>query len=247
MQEAVGDDGPGRTWSLRHEWSRAFTIMLVLLLLASVATFAGVRQLVGHFSTSAGRLDREATIVAALRSGLNDHEDRGHELLAGAPVNRTVFVRQQHEISAEFRRAIAVFPVGKDTTDVLRRTAARWQATLTGVGLWGDQVRTATAHPELQAPFGTRSDEARILLDGLQRPSLEALKARLVNEAALERILMILLAGLFGLAVVVTVYFRRRMTTDLVRPVESMHEGVLKLQSGDYGHRIEVARARRAR
>lgn len=243
MQEAVGDDGPGRTWSLRREWSRAFNIMLVLLLLASVATFAGVRQLVGHFSNSAGRLDRESTIVASLRAGLNDHEDRGHELLAGAPEDRKVFLRQQDEISAEFRRAIAVFPTGKDTTDVLRRASSLWQATLTEVGLWGDQVRTSTgAHPELQAAFGTRSDRARILLDGLQRPSLEALNARLTNEAALERLLMVLLAGLFGLAVAVTVYFRRRMTTDLVRPVECMHEGVLKLQSGDYEHRIEVAR-----
>ena len=61
MQEAVGVDDPGRTWSLRREWSRAFTIMLMLLLLASVATFAGVRQLVGHFSHSAGQLDASAT------------------------------------------------------------------------------------------------------------------------------------------------------------------------------------------
>ena len=50
------------------------------------------------------------------------------------------------------------------------------------------------------------------------------------------------LAGLFGLAVAATVYFRRRMARDLVRPVATMHQGVLKLQAGDYGHRIAVAR-----
>src|SRR6202044_2331792 len=27
----TGGEGPGRTWSLRREWSRAFTIMLMLL------------------------------------------------------------------------------------------------------------------------------------------------------------------------------------------------------------------------
>ena len=37
-------------------------------------------------------------------------------------------------------------------------------------------------------------------------------------------------------------YFRRRMVKDLMRPVDSLRRGVLKLQAGDYSHRIDVAR-----
>jgi diguanylate cyclase (GGDEF)-like protein len=58
----------------------------------------------------------------------------------------------------------------------------------------------------------------------------------------LERILIASLTGLFLLALAVTVYFRRRMAKDLLRPVATMHECVLKLQSGDYSNRIDVAR-----
>ena len=36
-QRGTGGDAPGRTWSLRREWSRAFVIMLLLLLLAAGA------------------------------------------------------------------------------------------------------------------------------------------------------------------------------------------------------------------
>ena len=58
----------------------------------------------------------------------------------------------------------------------------------------------------------------------------------------LGTILIIVLIGAFGLASAVTVYFRRRMNNDLMRPVASMHESVLKLEAGEYDHRIEVAR-----
>ena len=58
----------------------------------------------------------------------------------------------------------------------------------------------------------------------------------------LERLLIGLLIGLFAIAVAVTVYFRRRMVRDLLRPVASMHLGVAKLHSGEYEHRLVVLR-----
>ena len=53
---------------------------------------------------------------------------------------------------------------------------------------------------------------------------------------------MVLLAGLFVLALAATVYFRRRMAQDLVRPVASLRQGVLKLQAGEFTNRITVSR-----
>ena len=80
------------------------------------------------------------------------------------------------------------------------------------------------------------------LLGDLGDPSLQAMDVGLAHGADLERVLIIALTGLFGLALAVTVYFRRRMAKDLLRPVASMHQGVVKLQAGDYDHRIEVVR-----
>ena len=57
-KHVVAGDGPGRTPSLRREWSRAFRIMSVLLLAAGLATLAGV--LVKEFSGRAHELDRES-------------------------------------------------------------------------------------------------------------------------------------------------------------------------------------------
>ncbi|MEO8328945.1 MAG: EAL domain-containing protein [Candidatus Nanopelagicales bacterium] len=64
----------------------------------------------------------------------------------------------------------------------------------------------------------------------------------LAHGVDLERILVITLTGLFAVASAMTVYYRRRMAKDLMRPVASMHQGVLTLQAGDYNHHIEVAR-----
>jgi diguanylate cyclase (GGDEF)-like protein/PAS domain S-box-containing protein len=242
MTNGAGE-GLGRTWSLRREWSRAFTIMLVLLLVASIATFAGVRQLVGHFSGTAHQLDQESTIVASLQAGLIAHEATAHVLLSGTPGDRGAFLRDQDQISTSFQNALRAFPVGNNTTEVLRQAERSWEAALTKVGLWGDQVqRFQGPHDEQQAGLGADSDQARELLSGLQKPVLTAMRTRVANDLGLERLLMVVLAGLFGLALVVTVYFRRRMAKDLVQPVASMHQGVTKLQAGDYDYRIEVAR-----
>ena len=241
--KAVGVDGVGRSWSLRREWSRAFTIMLALLLVASLATFLSVRQLVTQFSGPARQLDRQSTIVASLDTSLVAHETTAHQLLAGVPVDRQAFLREQAAISIAFNQALRAFPTAAN--DALVRHADRsWRAALTKVGLWGDQfVRFQGPQPDaLQQQLGQDSDQARGLLAGLEKPSLVAMRQGLTEAADVERLLMISLVGLFGLALAATVYFRRRMAKDLVRPVASLHRGVVKLQSGDYAHRIEVAR-----
>jgi diguanylate cyclase (GGDEF)-like protein len=236
-------DRAPRTWSLRREWSRAFAVMLILLLIASIATFAGVQQLVGQFRGSAHQLDREASSVLALRTALNAHEDLGHALLSGAPVNRPAFVRQQDQIVRIFDTTLTTFPAGAATRGRLHQAEHAWHTALTRVGLWGDQVATLHGdHPALQAPFGTDSDAARALLDDLQNPSLVSMRARLADGERLERLLLEALTAVFGLALAATAYLRRKMTKDLLRPVAGMHEGVLKLQAGEYDHRIEVVR-----
>jgi diguanylate cyclase (GGDEF)-like protein len=239
----VGAGGAGRIWSLRREWSRAFSIMLGLLLLAAVATVIGVSGLVNQVDGTARQLRHESAASESLQSALVAHEEVAHKLLSNEPVNRAAFVQEQHEISRQFDTAVAVFPVTEGMRATVVEAQRSWQQGLTTYGLWGDQVAALHGdHSDNNPTFGASSDQTVALLAGLEGPSLVALDHGLARGADLERILIAALAGLFGLAFAVTVYFRRRMGQDLFRPVASMHEGVLKLQDGDFHFRIDVAR-----
>jgi diguanylate cyclase (GGDEF)-like protein len=243
QDKTVGVEALRRSWSLRREWSRAFTILLVVLLVASLATFAGVREVVAQFSGPARQLDEESTIVLSLQASLAAHEATAHLILAGVPVDRHAFLREQAAISVAFDKAQRAFPAASDDAFVSQAERS-WQAALTKVGLWGDRLAGSQGpRPQvLQVQLASDSDHARGVLADLQTPSLVAMRRGLAKAADLAWLLMVGLAGLFGLAVAITVYFRRRMAKDLVRPVADLHRGVVKLQSGDYGHRIDVAR-----
>lgn len=236
-------DGPGRTWSLRREWSRAFTVIMLLLLASAAATIAGVQGLVGEMERTTGQLHIQSKTIAALRSDLFKHEQLGHKLLSNAPVDRLAFAQQQQGISRQFDQAAVVFPniLGMKTT--LIKTHQSWQNGLMASGLWGEQLKSLHGNNAADnAAFDTSNENTGELLGSLEAPSHQAMDQRLAHDVGLERILIIALIALFALASAMTVYFRLRMAKDLMRPVARMHEGVLKLQAGDFDHRIEVAR-----
>jgi len=238
----VGSDGRKNTWSLRREWSRAFTIMLLLLVAAAV-TLVGVRGVVDEVQRTARQLHSESESIAALRTELVAHEQIGHQLLSDKPADRSAFVQQQQEISRQFDEVAAVYPTSNGMRATLVEARQSWQQGLTTYGLWGDQVQALHGDHLIDNPaFGASSDGTRALLDGLAAPSLKAMDQGLAHGSELERILIVTLTGLFALAFGVTVYFSRRMSKDLARPVASMHQAVLRLRVGDFGHRIEVAR-----
>jgi len=242
-------DGRGRIWSLRREWSRAFAIILLLLAAAGLGTFAVVKHLVDSFSGTAQRYDRQTTAVALLKLDLAQHELAANQLLAGMPVDRSAYLRQAESISIAFDEARLAMPGGNATVAALVTEAdQRWQVALTTAGLWGGEVQTFVAPAEAAKNEATRvalarsTDQAGAVLDGLAKPSLDAMHAGLAADARLERLVTAGLAGIFGLLLLCTLYFFRRMAKDLLRPVASMHRGASRLQAGDYQHRIEVVR-----
>jgi diguanylate cyclase (GGDEF)-like protein len=242
-QNSIGVAGSAPRWSLRREWSRAFTVMLVLLLAAAAATIVGGGGLVSEMQRTASQLHVESDTVAALRVDLHEHEQLGHKLLDNEPVDRSAFVQEQQEISHLFDQAAAVFPTSSGMGATIVKTRQSWQSGLMAAGLWGDQVRALHGnHSASNAAFDTSNENTGELLNSLDIPAHKAMDQGLVHGVDLERILIIALAGLFAVASAVTVYYRRRMAKDLMRPVASMHQGVLTLHAGDYNHHIEVAR-----
>ena len=242
-QEAFGFEDPGRTWSLRREWSRAFNVMLVLLVLAAAASLVGVWGLVDGVRGTASQLNRESVTVSALSRDLVAHEEVAHKILSGDTVDRTAFVRQQAALAAEFNAAAVVFPTTNAMRAIVVEAHRSWQHGLTTFGLWGAGVQTLHGNHAAENPtYGASSDATAALLNGLEGPALDGMNQGLSHGVDLERVLISVLAGLFVLASTVTVYFRRRMAKDLVRPVATMHQGVLRLQAGEYDHRIVIAR-----
>ena len=231
--------------------------MLTLLQLAGIATFFGVRDIVGQFSDTARRLDRESTSVASLQGALDQHETTTRQLVDGtpttigfavaAPVQAQSFLAQQDAISYDFDEAERIYSADGADTALLGQARTLWEAVMANAGLWGGQLASfvpseGIQNEQTQEQFGQGSDQVRGILSELQPPTLNAMQAGLAKDAGLEGNLMKVVAGLFGLALAATVYFRRRMGEDLVRPVASLHQGVLKLQAGEFTNRIAVAR-----
>jgi diguanylate cyclase (GGDEF)-like protein len=233
-----------RRRSLRREWSRAFAIMLVLLLVAAVATIVGVRGLVDQVRATGRQLHVESVTVAALSSDVVTHEETGHKLLSNESVDRLAYVQQQQEISALFEHARTVFPVNNGMRATVAKAQQLWQSGLTTYGLWSTEVGALHGDHSVDNPlYGAASDSVGALLGSLEGPSLDAMDRGLDHAASLERTLIAALGCLFSLALAATMYYRRRMVRDLLRPVTTMHQGVLKLQAGEYDHRIAIARS----
>lgn len=232
---------PARTWSLRREWVRAFAVMLVLLLVAAVATILGVRGVVDQIRSTATQLHVESEMVAALRSQLVQHEQVGNQLLWHKPADRAAFIVEQRSISRQFEETAAVFPNEYGKRATILEAHDSWREGLAAYGLWGDDMSEVLLQDDNPA-FGESSDETRALLDGLAGTSLTAVDRGLAHGDNLEQTLLVSLVALFALALAATMYFRRRMAKDLMLPVAALHEGVLRLQAGDYDHRTVVVR-----
>lgn len=232
-----------RSFSLQREWSGAFTLMLLALLIGAAVTVVGVRFVVNEMEAATARLQAEYGTVAELAAALETHEQVGHRLLAAAPVNREAFVLEQRDIDELFRAAAAVQSVDEGRRGGLSVAQQTWQSGLEKAGLRGNQVLGLKGNNVTDAPaFAAANSKVRTGLAAVQQSSLQALDRGLVDTRELEGLLVVGRFGLFVVAIGATLYFRRRMVKDLMRPVNSLRRGVLKLQSGDYSHRLDVAR-----
>src|ERR1035438_914320 len=239
----AGVEGSGRRWSLRREWSRAFSIMLLGLLLTAAATIVGVRGVVDQVEGTAHQLHLESKTAGALSTAIVNHEEVAHKLLSAESIDRTAFIRQQQQISGLFDQAATVFPTSNGMRAPIVKARQSWQSGLATYGLWGNQVQALKGDHSVDNPiYGASSDGTVALVVGLEGPSLDAMDAGLAYGSDLERILIIALSAMFVIGLAGTVYFRRRMAKTLLKPVAAMYDNVLKLEAGDYNNRMEVAR-----
>lgn len=232
-----------RPGSLKREWSKAFTLMLLALLAGAAATVVGVRVVTEQIqrATSQHRLESEA--VTELQSGLDAHEQAGLQLLSAAPADTSAFLRQQEDIAARFNAASGILPDDHGMRAAAGEARAAWQEGLSAHGLWGEQVAGLHGSHLAEAPaYAASGARTRALLADVRRASLDALDDDIAYGAQVQQIVVGGRVALFTLAGAGVFYFRRRMTKHLMSPVDELYRGVQKLQSGDYSHRIDVVR-----
>ena len=163
------DPAAPRSYSLQREWSRAFTLMLLALLVGAAVTIVGVRFVVNEMELAASRLQAEYTSVAALTEALETHEQLGHQLLATAPVNRQAFVQGQQDIERLFAEAAAVKAVDGGRPEALAKAEQDWRAGLEKAGLWGEAALARTGNHVADAPaFAAASSTVRTRLAAVQ-------------------------------------------------------------------------------
>lgn len=234
-----------RRWSLQREWSRAFIVMLLALLIGAVVTIVGVRSVLGQMEAAASQLQAEYASVAELTAALEAHEQLGYQLLTvgpAGPVNRQAFVLEQRDIEDLFDAAAAAGTGESSRTEGLSRARQDWQAGLERSGLWGADALDAGNNAGDMKDFSAAGFDVRRQLGEVQRSSIQALNRGLVDTSAMEKLLIVARTGLLMVAIGATLYFRRRMVRDLMRPVNSLRQGVQKLQAGDFSHRVDVVR-----
>ena len=234
---------PARAGSLKREWSRAFMLVLLALLAGAAATVVGVRVVTDQIREAAAQHRVESETVAELRAGVDAHEQAALQLLAADPVDTSAFLQQQMDLSARFNAAAEILPDGHGMRATVREARVAWQEGLSAHGLWGGQVAGLHGNHVEEAPaFAASGARARTLLADIRRASLDALDDGVAYGAQIQQMVVAARTALFALAAGGVFYFRRRMTKYLMHPVELLHRGVLKLQSGDYSHRINVVR-----
>ncbi|MCI9869681.1 EAL domain-containing protein [Arthrobacter humicola] len=217
-------------------------LVLLALLAGAAVTLVGVRFVTDQIQHAAAQHRVESEAIAELRTGIETHEQAGLQLLS-APADPAAFLLQQKDICAQFDATARILPEAYGMRATVREARAAWQEGLSAHNLWESQVATLHGNRVAEAPaFAASSARARALLADVRRASLDALDDGVARGAGLQQMVSTVRTALFALAAGGVFFFRRRMTKYLMRPVEGLYRGVLKLQSGDYSHRISVVR-----
>ncbi len=211
------------------------------LLLALGGVTVTYLEAAGRYRTAAHHLDQAISETAQLDAAVNNHEIQSHKLWQGTPVDHVAYVSAQHQISVLFQRALRDL----QDTDEHRLVAQGfqvWRYQLSSRGLWGPaaHARPGGVTGAMQAAYGSAQDRVYFIFGQL---SDAAIRDGAQDLSVADRFQMIgigLLVLVFAMVLAVMLYFARRLTTDIVEPVELLRVATQQLKGGSLDHRIDV-------
>jgi diguanylate cyclase (GGDEF)-like protein len=235
-----------RRHGLRRQWHSAVAAMLAVLGVALIGSVVAYLQVVGHYETATGQLQRALSLSSQLTDAIPAHEGLAHKLWGGAPVDAGLYLRQQQDISQLFTEGLRDLH-NPDQHRLLSHAAQTWREVLTSRGLWAPSAHAVPGITiAVQMAFAQASDEVAGMLSELSKIAISDGAADLVIARRLQTLVVGLLAAMFAVVVAVMLYLARRMTIDVVRPVERLHQAAAQLRDGDLDHRIELPTRHRA-
>ncbi|HEX9336573.1 MAG TPA: GGDEF domain-containing protein, partial [Pseudonocardiaceae bacterium] len=213
--------------------------MLSALSIAVAGTMVADYQVVGHYKTAAGQMELALSLSSQLTDAITTHEALAHALWDGGPIDQVLYQRQQNQINALFDRGIRELS-NADQHALLVGASATWRQVLVSRGLWAP---LATIDPHvtdaMQQQFATASDAVSVVMGRLSSAAIEDGRSDLATADTLHNVVLGLLGAMFAVVVGIALYLARRMTTDVVRPLEVLRRAVVTLREGDLEHRIE--------
>ncbi len=232
---------------LRRQWRTAFLVMGAALLIALGGVTATYLETASRYRTASHHLDDAISQTAQLDAAVNDHEIQSHKLWQGTTIDLAAYLREQAQISRLFQLSLDDLH-GAGEHALVAEASHVWRDQLTSRGLWGPGAR---AHPggvtgAMQAAYGSAQDRVYFLFGQLSNTAIRDGAHDLSVADHFQKIGIGLLIGVFALVLAIMLYFARRLTTDIVRPVEVLQEATKRLRAGSLDHRVDLPAAARS-
>ena len=242
---APGPTRRGR--GLRRQWRAAFLVMGAALLVALGGVTATYLETASRYRAAAHHLDDAISQTARLDSAVNGHEIQSHKLWQGTPINRAAYLRDQNQITRLFQLSLGDLH-GAGEHALVAEASVVWRDQLTSRGLWGlgARARPGGVTGAMQAAYGSAQDRVYFLFGQLSETAIRDGAQDLSVADHFQTIGIGLLIGVFALVLAIMLYFARRLTRDVVRPVEMLQVATQQLRAGSLDHRIDPSTSTRS-
>jgi diguanylate cyclase (GGDEF)-like protein len=213
--------------------------MLSALGIAVAGTLIADYQVVGYYKTAAGQMELALSLSSQLTDAITTHEALAHARWDGTRIDQVRYQQQQNQINALFDTGIRELR-NPGQHALLVKASATWRQVLVSRGLWAP-LGTLDQHVTdvMQQQFASASDAVGVVMGQLSASAIEDGRSDLAAADKLQNVVLGLLGAMFAVVVGIALYLARRMTTDVVRPLEVLRRAVVTLREGDLAHRIE--------
>jgi diguanylate cyclase (GGDEF)-like protein len=242
---ALGPTRRGR--GLRRQWRAAFLVMGAALLVALGGVTATYLETASRYRAAAHHLDDAISQTAQLDAAVNEHEIQSHKLWQGTPINRSAYMRNQNQITRLFQLSLGDLH-GTGEHALVAEASRVWRYQLTSRGLYepGARARPGGVTGAMQAAYGSAQDRVYFLFGQLSETAIKDGAHDLSVADHFQTIGIGLLIGVFALVLAIMLYFARRLTSDVVRPVEMLQVATQQLRAGSLDHRIDRSTSARS-
>lgn len=227
---------------LRRQWRAAFVVMTAAVMLALAGVTFTYLRTASQYASSSHNLNTSIAESSRLDAAVNDHEGQSHSLWQGSLVDKSAYVRAQNEITAYFATADRDLR-GAGEHSLVTHAQQLWRDQLVRRGLWGPDAgrRRGGVTAPMQAAYGAEVNQVYLLFGRLEVTAIRNGNHDLAVADNFKTLGIGLLIGVFALVIGIMGYFARRLTNDVVRPVEMLQAAAGHLRAGSLEHRIDVA------